>query len=259
MLEKGVAFVGWPAVAALVVASVIIASCTTWQTPGTVYEPAPIPGAEYVGMEACGTCHQELYKEFRTVGHGGFALPEAGEAPTGEGCETCHGPGSLHVQAAVAGGGYEGGQDILTGDWRRCLACHLEQKTRFNLRYHHQVEQGLVNCTDCHDPHEPTEPVHHAQEINETCFECHPEVRGPWAFPHVAVEEEGCTVCHDPHGSNLDKLLVADISNLCLRCHFQSDHPLIGDMDHSGFIPTGCFNCHQGVHGSNFSRTLRHP
>jgi predicted CXXCH cytochrome family protein len=222
--------------------------------PQTVsFLPPKIPGATFVGTSTCIVCHPEEGKTFRTADHGAFNLTEReGQTPNGEGCETCHGPGSLHVK------NYPDKSTIMMPTWKDCVQCHLDKKAQFSLLYHHPVPEGLMDCTACHDPHSGLRPVFRVERINDTCLGCHPEVRGPYVFPHQAVTEDGCIACHNPHGTSFPKMLVADPSNLCLRCHFQSDFPLIGDEDHSSRIGRGCINCHRGIHGSNFDELLLH-
>src|SRR3954447_8603625 len=53
--------------------------------------------AQYVGVDTCKTCHEELYKGFESTAHFRTTLHD------GHGCESCHGPGSAHV---------EGGGDV---------------------------------------------------------------------------------------------------------------------------------------------------
>src|SRR5262249_37165654 len=54
--------------------------------------------AKYVGADVCKTCHEEIYKKhFELTPHFQTTLED------GHGCESCHGPGSEHV---------EGGGDI---------------------------------------------------------------------------------------------------------------------------------------------------
>ncbi len=54
--------------------------------------------AQYVGVDTCKTCHEELYKKnFENTAHFKTTLHD------GHGCESCHGPGSAHV---------EGGGDV---------------------------------------------------------------------------------------------------------------------------------------------------
>ena len=53
-----------------------------------------VPGAKYIGSKECEQCHEEIYKNFATADHARLIAegPNALEA----GCESCHGPGSLH-------------------------------------------------------------------------------------------------------------------------------------------------------------------
>jgi hypothetical protein len=44
--------------------------------------------------------------------------------------------------------------------------------------------------------------------VNEVCYACHAEKRGPLLWEHAPVREN-CMNCHNAHGSNHDKLLVA--------------------------------------------------
>src|SRR5690349_19374223 len=47
---------------------------------------------QYVGVDACKTCHEDLYKKnFENTPHFKTTLKN------GHGCESCHGPGSEHV------------------------------------------------------------------------------------------------------------------------------------------------------------------
>src|ERR1700722_7702357 len=62
--------------------------------------PPQIPGATYAGSEACAQCHQDKYQDFNTATH--YHLKAAGTNAMYIGCESCHGPGSLHVQSGGA-------------------------------------------------------------------------------------------------------------------------------------------------------------
>ena len=121
-----------------------------------------------------------------------------------------------------------------------------------------------MTCTDCHDPHGiDVMPWTATSEnaVNEVCFKCHNDKRGPYIWEHDAMKE-GCTSCHQVHGSVNDKMLVARDLNLCLRCHAMSNFPW--DHGQGGAHPDmtygACWSagCHQAVHGSNFSKHLRY-
>ncbi len=214
-------------------------------------------GAKYVGSETCAACHDQEHKEFKTSTHFRVSVPHEGLDV--QGCEMCHGPASLHVDAG-------GGKDNILNpdkDVAACFQCHSDKKLEFNRPHHHPVLEGKMNCTSCHSPHGSDVRAWSAtgmKGVNEACFNCHKEMRGPFVFEHEAVRE-GCTTCHQVHGSIHSKMLVARDSNLCLRCHTQMNFPTIGKSGHGGRLPQGsCFTagCHTAVHGSNFDDHLRY-
>ena len=122
-----------------------------------------------------------------------------------------------------------------------------------------------MSCSDCHNAHgEEVKPwsATTIDGVNEACFKCHKDKRGPFVFQHEALRE-GCTVCHKVHGSIHDKMLIARDVNLCLRCHMQAMvgvDPMVGKHAHDGDWARGsCWSagCHTAVHGSNFDEHLR--
>ena len=220
-------------------------------------EKTALKGAQYVGSESCGACHEAEVKAFQLSTHQRVSLPQEGLEV--QGCEMCHGPASLHVETS-------GGKNNILNpkrDMAACFQCHAEKQMEFRLPYHHPVKEGKMNCTSCHNPHgQDVRPwsATTMQGVNEACFNCHKEHRGPFVFEHEAVRE-GCTTCHQVHGSLHPKMLVARDNNLCLRCHTQINFPTIGKSSHSGRLPSGtCFSagCHTAVHGSNFDDHLRY-
>ncbi|MBF0121842.1 MAG: hypothetical protein HQL21_00360 [Candidatus Omnitrophica bacterium] len=212
-------------------------------------------GATYVGNETCASCHEDQVKNYKLSTHGRLQLK--GVDGVAEGCEICHGPGSIHAES---GGGK--GVAIInpTKDPSICFSCHMEKKMEFNLPNHHPVLEGKMSCSDCHDPHGDANPTATSMEsVNDSCFKCHKDQQGPFLHEHPALRE-GCASCHKVHGSINEKLLISGQSNLCLKCHTQTNFPTVGANSHSSRLYQGnCWasGCHFDVHGSNYNDHFR--
>src|SRR5689334_8871906 len=59
----------------------------------TVMRP-DVPGAKYISSKECEQCHEKIYKDFQTADHS--LLVMGGPNTLNAGCESCHGPSSLH-------------------------------------------------------------------------------------------------------------------------------------------------------------------
>lgn len=262
------------AAAGLLVLAVI--SCGTVHR--TVVALPNYPGAKYIGSKECEQCHEEITKTFATADHA--RLIAAGPNALGAGCESCHGPCSVH---ADSGGetkppySFMSGRPVRTSfsgelledparsTERVCFTCHADVRGQFNLPNHHPVPEDRMTCTDCHSPHKGSIYKGGGTSLlseNDSCLACHPAQRGPQVFEHDALHE-GCTVCHTAHGSVNAKMLTARDQNLCMKCHFQQvsgGRILIGGSDHTVRLQQGtCWNagCHEAVHGSRVSPSLR--
>jgi predicted CXXCH cytochrome family protein len=243
-----------------------------------------VPGAKYIGSKECEQCHEEIYKTFQTADHA--RLIAEGPNAINAGCESCHGPASLHSDS---GGEVKPPYSLTSGRPRTtsfggslatptarktetvCFTCHGDVRGQFSLSSHHPLPEGRMTCTDCHSPHKGF--IHiggstalHSQD--ETCLKCHPAQQGPYVFEHEAMRE-GCTVCHTAHGSVNAKMLTVRNSNLCLKCHFQqveSDGAIrIGGSIHQSTVirrleQGSCWTaaCHEAVHGSRVNSSLRY-
>lgn len=236
--------------------SILVLSCVTVNR--TILAPPSIPGATFVGSETCADCHDTITRDFSTATHAG--LKAEGENATEIGCESCHGPASIHVES---GGAFH----TIVNPQKSpsvCFQCHLDKRGQFNLPSHHNLANGEVTCSDCHDVHKGPALRGGAASLaraDETCLQCHPAQRGPFVFEHEAMRE-GCVVCHEPHGSVNARMLTERNANLCLKCHFQQrgSSVMIGGFTHNFPLSRGtCWTagCHEAVHGSQVSTSLR--
>lgn len=242
---------------AILAMAVVVISCATANR--TVLAPPQIPGAKFIGSETCAQCHAEISRDFATASHA--RLKAEGPNAPNVGCESCHGPGSLHDQS----GGSRGTIINPRKSPEICFECHLDIASRFQLASHHPVLEGKIGCGDCHNPHKDRVIPGGTSLSTEqdTCGKCHVAQRGPFVFEHEAVRE-GCTTCHQPHGSVNARMLVERNAVLCLKCHFQEQTVggkiYIGGQEHSGRLSRGtCWTagCHEAVHGSQIGSSLR--
>jgi DmsE family decaheme c-type cytochrome len=217
--------------------------------------PPPNAPAKYVGTDTCKTCHEELYhKNFESTPHFKTTLQD------GHGCESCHGPGSAHV---------EGGGDVTkiisfkalsTQDVnKRCLSCHGEkhEQRHFSASVHATNDLG---CLDCHSPHHATEPEHLLVRAQPAlCYGCHASAKADFAKPYHHRVDEGliqCSDCHNVHGTTTIRQVRAMPSGdaICVNCHVDKQGPFV--YEHVPVKTEGCTACHT-PHGSNNPRYLR--
>jgi len=198
---------------------------------------SPDPAADQ--NAACGACHA-----------GSLASHWTGSAHEREdlGCADCH---RIHIR-----------RDPVLGESTQpavCYQCHPRQRTAFEKPYTHPVRYGQMTCTACHAPHgSPADFALKQSTINNTCYDCHAEKRGPFLWEHPAATDD-CSNCHLAHGSVQPALLVKRPPLLCQECHAPAGHPQVAYGP--GGLPAGtpqpyllvggCVNCHSAVHGSN--------
>ena len=186
------------------------------------------------------------------------------------GCSDCHNPMARFSATGLM---------KKAGITETCQSCHPQQRQEFKKKSHMPVPEGKMTCVDCHNPHGSTaKKLLKADTVNELCYVCHTEKRGPFIWEHAPVREN-CMNCHAPHGSNADKLLIQTRPFLCAGCHSTT-----GTMGHAvwgnntlgntasavsnanlqgGAAGTAanapskrmtgrsCQNCHSMIHGSN--------
>lgn len=140
-----------------------------------------------------------------------------------------------------------------------CFGCHEKRRADTFRSSNHPLRFGGMACSDCHDPHNGSHvALLREASVNETCYRCHAEKRGPFLWEHAPASED-CTLCHRPHGSDHPAMLVKRPPLLCQQCHSAAGHPSVAyapeeaesDFNNRFMLARACLNCHSQVHGSN--------
>jgi len=235
-------------------ASLSAHACETCHGPGSAHVADPDnealrPKVTRLSAEeqsaVCQSCHKGGAQFFW---HGGV------HERRGLSCLSCHGIHSFQSPKA---------QLKAPSTTEACLSCHKTVRAEMWKNSHHPIREGRISCTDCHNPHGSQTPkMIKAASVNDQCYTCHTEKRGPFLWEHAPVRES-CLNCHTPHGSNHLKLQKTSVPYLCQQCHSNTRHP--GTL-YDGFrAPTlddpargsnrvfnrACLDCHAAIHGSN--------
>lgn len=192
--------------------------------------------------KACLSCH-----EGGALMHWGGSVHSRRDVP----CSDCHRMHVSHDPATTR----EKIADM-------CMACHKEKRAMFAKPNHHPVPEGKMTCVDCHNPHGSAGPKLMVKDsVNETCYTCHMNYRGPFLWNHAPVAQD-CSICHNPHGTTTTGMLKLRPPFLCQQCHEPANHrgnfPSVnGSQSNSppgSGGPTqarGCVNCHTNIHGGS--------
>jgi DmsE family decaheme c-type cytochrome len=135
-----------------------------------------------------------------------------------------------------------------------CFACHKEHRAMINRPSRHPIPEGKVTCSDCHNPHGSVGPkLVKRDSVNDTCYTCHMEKRGPFVHNHEPVAED-CMNCHNPHGSVGPKLVKRDsVNDTCYTCHMEKRGPFVHNHEP---VAEDCMNCHN-PHGTVVENMLK--
>jgi DmsE family decaheme c-type cytochrome len=190
----------------------------------------------------CQSCHSGRQQMFW---HGSV------HANRGLSCQSCH---SIHSFKS------DNAQLKTANEIDVCLSCHKDVRADLWKNSHHPVREGKIACADCHNPHGSTTPkMIRAASVNDLCYSCHADKRGPFLWEHAPVRES-CLNCHVSHGSNHIKLQKTSVPYLCQQCHANTRHPgtlydgtTLADQSRASnrIFNRGCTDCHASVHGSN--------
>ncbi len=188
----------------------------TWTTTAIAQESKPgaasQQSAQYTeeGAENCLFCHAaERMQVISKTPHGD---PADKNTPFGQhGCESCHGPGSLHATRSRRGRGRPSmiifGEKASTApkvQTGQCLDCHKEPVGHAEgMEWKGSVHANeSMTCSACHEIHTTANPLENREQQAEICYACHEKTKSE----HPRFEKQGivfdqlsCWNCHDVH------------------------------------------------------------
>ena len=218
-------------------------------------QPTAGSGATYVGESTCLTCHDDKKQGYVGSPHHRAVDPRSPGAK--QGCESCHGPGSLHLTDPVANPVKRFSKLPPKEVNATCTTCH--NRGEHTLWDGSQHESRGLSCVNCHSIHAPVSEQKHlkAETQPKLCVNCHRDkVAKLDRSGHMPVREGKmtCSTCHNTHGSTNVRLLRKgdSISELCTSCHGDKRGPYLWEHAPSR---DGCTTCHD-PHGSSNERML---
>jgi len=230
--------------------------------------------ATFVGSEVCGTCHEDIGKALAKSPHGAVDTSDK-HGFKGQACESCHGPGSNHVESLSAADIRNPAKISPAEVDKTCLTCHRNQSTHVG-RLESSHASNSISCIACHSVHGGTPGVgapagttstqaalrplvvRKTADINTQCQGCHIDVKASFAQPFKQRVPEGamsCVDCHNPHGSFKPGMMQMVSANEpgCYQCHGDKRGPFT--FEHAPVREEGCQSCHE-PHGSQNTKML---
>lgn len=217
-------------------------------TPPDVIDERILPGdpLHWTGMgqnwnTMCAECHstnlQKNYDPQSDTYHTTYSEIDVS-------CETCHGPGSMHVELAESNSlfwdrnhGYglpELKQASSAEQVDSCAPCH-SRRTQIHANFH-----AGDKYLDHYEPSPLHEGLYHAdgQMLDEVY------VYGSFLQSKMYAEKVRCTDCHNPHSLELK----FEGNLLCAQCHTPGKYDTPTHHHHTDTAATQCVNCHMVEH-----------
>ena len=170
-----------------------------------------VPTAQYTdtGTDGCLTCHAgDNMTVMAETPHGDPDDPHTPYAQ--QGCESCHGPGSLHVSRSRGGAGFPAllrfrrDGDPVPDQLAACLNCHGEDmgETAGMAWTGSLHDTGRITCSTCHEMHVAENLLASRDQQIENCGMCHGkqiEEHNRFESRGIAFDRLDCAACHDVH------------------------------------------------------------
>ena len=198
-------------------------------------QQSTISAEDYIGSETCGFCHSEEFEQFKKTY---MATVLAEKYPLEQqGCEACHGPGRLHMEAESEAEDEAARQQAATliysfarhssaENATKCLACHRKNENERLFSRSKHLAAGVF-CADCHTAHltataeiptKPSVPLRALfsipnrdaerqwldnrllkQDQPQLCYSCHKDIEAQFQLPVRHRVNEGLVKCTDCH------------------------------------------------------------
>lgn len=165
------------------------------------------PQSKYTaeGVEGCIRCHAGVRMTLmaKTV-HGNKENPHTPYAV--HGCESCHGPGSLHVSRARGGVGFPA--LLAFRQWEStelhneaCMRCHGKDMGELSgMTWKGSLHQTRgMTCVYCHQSHVASDKMKDQKLQKERCSKCHSSKIAAHKEVDEPLETTKCSACHDVH------------------------------------------------------------
>jgi DmsE family decaheme c-type cytochrome len=163
------------------------------------------------GTSDCLRCHSG--EKMRAITSGPHGNKENLHSPSAErGCESCHGPGSIHISRAHGGRGFPPlttfgrGKGVSSREeqLQACMTCHKRdrasvQAIEFIGSPH---DRRAINCSTCHTVHAEIDPITNMDKQAAVCYRCHRRQKDEHPrFEDKSIDFEAlsCWTCHDVH------------------------------------------------------------